>query len=262
MLRVALSRRMKDWQTVRPLYYGWFLSSLDSQLLLSRARHVLRLSLTVPTFLKDLVTWAGSDRAEDIVNLYTRDNISSGLTCHSTARFVGKSDVDENPEETDLLGTVSELTVAGFILTPRTFGARLILSSAQLAVYRQNDTEPFSLPAQHSRQGGRRPKETVEPAEPEYSSLEGSLREVEGPGLDMLGGERGRRAHITLGCAGHNRPVQTGVDQLEVLRQLETTDQRETVTFQEGSVTKSGNSGWVITLNSPIKVSSLYTGSY
>ena len=54
-----------------------------------------------------------------------------------------------------MLGTVTSLTVTGFIVTPRTLGARVRLTEQQLAVYHQHDTE-VALPGpqqqtQHSR---------------------------------------------------------------------------------------------------------------
>ena len=264
VFRSVISRRCQDWQSVRPQYYGWFLSLLDSRLLLSRAREVLRLCLAVPALLKELADVLGRERVEveDILNLYSRDNIFSGPMCHSTARFVRKSDAEELPQETDRLGQVSSLTVAGFTLTPRTFGARLVLSQDQLEVYRQRDDEPFSLPPQHLPNKPQRPP-TVPLPEPDCRGMEGSLKEVEGPRLDILGGVRGRRAHITLGCVGNTRPVQTGVDQLELLRTLEANDQPERVSFQEGSVISLDQKGaWVISLNRPITVTSVFTGSY
>ena len=61
----------------------------------------------------------------------------------------------EHPAETRMLGTVSTLTVTGFIVTPRTLGARVRLTEQQLAVYHQHDTE-VAVPGpqqqtQHSR---------------------------------------------------------------------------------------------------------------
>ena len=55
-----------------------------------------------------------------------------------------------------MLGTVSTLTVTGFIVTPRTLGARVRLTEQQLAVYHQHDTEvavpgPQQQQTQHSR---------------------------------------------------------------------------------------------------------------
>ena len=42
-----------------------------------------------------------------------------------------------------MLGKASALTIAGFILTPRTFGARVMLTREQLKVYNQNDLNSF-----------------------------------------------------------------------------------------------------------------------
>ena len=61
----------------------------------------------------------------------------------------------EHPAETRMLGTVSTLTVTGFIVTPRTLGARVRLTEQQLAVYHQHDTEvavpgPQQQQTQHS----------------------------------------------------------------------------------------------------------------
>ena len=60
----------------------------------------------------------------------------------------------EHPAETRMLGTVSTLTVTGFIVTPRTLGARVRLTEQQLAVYHQHDTEvalPGPQQTPHSR---------------------------------------------------------------------------------------------------------------
>ena len=50
-----------------------------------------------------------------------------------------------------MLGTVSTLTVTGFIVTPRTLGARVRLTEQQLAVYHQHDTE-VAVPGQQQQQ--------------------------------------------------------------------------------------------------------------
>ena len=153
---------MKDWQSVRSQYYGWFLSLLDSRLLLERAREVLQQCLSLPDICQEVGGRTGYQRVEDVMALYSRENINSGEKCHCTAQFVRKSEVEQeqHPVETERLGEVSRLTIAGFILTPRTFGARVVLSQSQLELYKQNDLEPFSVPpsprpkqkSRHSRQ--------------------------------------------------------------------------------------------------------------
>ena len=120
---------MTEWEVVRAQYYGWFLSVQDSRLLLERAREVV----------EQCLSQAGESSR---VQLYRRDNIASGEKCHCTAQFVRKADKD--PVEAERLGEVSRLMIAGFIITPRTLGARVVLSQSQLELYNQNDLEQFS----------------------------------------------------------------------------------------------------------------------
>ena len=247
---------------MRSQYYGWFLSLLDSRLLLERAREVLQQCLSLPDISLEVGGRTGYQRVEDVMALYSRENINSGEKCHCTAQFVRKSEVEQeqHPVETERLGEVSRLTIAGFILTPRTFGARVVLSQSQLELYKQNDLEPFSLPPRPGQnpQPSRQPRPQLEWDHTEVGSLEDS----EWPGLDMVGDVKGRRAHITLGCVGPVRPVQTGVDQLEVLRRLEKCQHPDSATIQAGHVVSLGEGCWAVTLNTPLSVASLFTGSY
>ena len=235
---------MKDWESVRAQYYGWFLSLLDSRLLVERGREVVRECL-----------------GQDLVAQYTRENISSGEKCHCTAQFVRKAQVDQvDPVETERLGEVSRLIIAGFIITPRTFGARVILTPSQLELYKQNDLEPFSVASQSGQSKNLPPQS--DRLRPDWEpSGAGSLEEVEGGQcsvLDLLGDVKGRRAHITLGCLGPTRPVQTGLDQLEVLRRLEECEDLEAGT----RLVSLGQGCWLLPLTSPLSVYTVFTGSY
>ena len=87
----------------------------------------------------------------------------------------------EHPAETRMLGTVSTLTVTGFIVTPRTLGARVRLTEQQLAVYHQHDTE-VALPGpqqqtQHSRNSNSNNKRSAgsDRAKPNLASCRASL---------------------------------------------------------------------------------------
>jgi len=255
--RFILSKKVKDWESVRARYYGWFLSLPDSRLLVERAREVVEQCLSQVGGLA--------------VAQYSRDNISSGEKCHCTAQFARKTEPVE-PVETDRLGEVSRLLIAGFILTPRTLGARVILSQSQLELYKQNDLEPFSVASQHQKPQQARKSRSQEPPQsqsdcspPGWDNTEdgGSLEEVElCSGLDLIGEVKGRRAHITLGCVGHVRPLQTGLDQLEVLRRLEDIEEPLTENIQAGTLLSLGQGCWLLTLTSPLSVSAVFTGSY
>ena len=79
-----------------------------------------------------------------------------------------------------MLGTVSTLTVTGFIVTPRTLGARVRLTEQQLAVYHQHDTE-VAVPGpqqqqqtQHSRNNNKRSGGS-DRAKPNLASCRASL---------------------------------------------------------------------------------------
>ena len=77
-----------------------------------------------------------------------------------------------------MLGTVSTLTVTGFIVTPRTLGARVRLTEQQLAVYHQHDTE-VAVPGpqqqtQHSRNNSKRSAGS-DRAKPNLASCRASL---------------------------------------------------------------------------------------
>ena len=87
----------------------------------------------------------------------------------------------EHPAETRMLGTVSTLTVTGFIVTPRTLGARVRLTEQQLAVYHQHDTE-VAVPGpqqqtQHSRNNNSNNKRSAgsDRAKPNLASCRASL---------------------------------------------------------------------------------------
>ena len=80
-----------------------------------------------------------------------------------------------------MLGTVSTLTVTGFIVTPRTLGARVRLTEQQLAVYHQHDTE-VAVPGpqqqtQHSRNNNSNNKRSAgsDRAKPNLASCRASL---------------------------------------------------------------------------------------
>ena len=78
-----------------------------------------------------------------MLNYFSRESMGRGSQdkCHCTARFIKKGDTPITAEEEEMLGRASDLVITALIITPRTFGARVQLSPAQLTVYSQNDEE-------------------------------------------------------------------------------------------------------------------------
>ena len=61
-------------------------------------------------------------------------------------------------------------------------------------------------------------------------------------------------------------PVQTGLDQLEVLRLLDNNDDEAVVTHREqltgGQLSGLGQGRWCLRLAQPVRVNALFTGCY
>ena len=68
---------------------------------------------------------------------------------------------------------------------------------------------------------------------------------------------------LCSGTSGDVKPVQTGLDQLEVLRLLDT---EESIVVSQpmtgGQLLGLGEGRWYFRLQCPVKVNALFTGSY
>ena len=172
----------------------------------------------------------------------------------------GENKGKEFIEETNMLGTASSLIIAGFIITPRTLGARVMLTTDQLTVYHQNDLESFTVippPKNNSRQ-----PPSSQNILSDTRSCEPTLRPMEDTEAgDIVGDVRGRRAHITLATGPGVRPVQTGLDQLDTLLAV-SSGQVTRHQLGGGALHGAGQGRWVITLDTPLTVKTVYTGGY
>lgn len=118
-----------------------------------------------------------------------------------------------------------ELSLTALFVTPRTFGARVILTEEQLLLWPTGDA-------------------ASDP--PEAASL-----------------PMGSRAHITLGCAEGVEPLQTGLDLLQILALAQEGQQGEPVTEMElGSLTYFGEGRWLLSLREPICASACFSSFY
>ena len=180
-------------------------------------------------------------------------------------------------------GRAFPLTVVGFFLTPRTWGARVSLSKEQMELWLEDKVSTSLSPGSSAQvsavknQHSKLPKTSKErtPAnkvkEEEQVDLEGGFEacqttmvvqprvaEVEG---SRWGRRPGRRAHITLGCAEGVRPVQAGKDLENILEELHLEDEKAGAEVEEGRLYLGGEAIY-LELNQPITFSSLFTGSY
>eukprot|EP00092_Neocalanus_flemingeri_P004005 GFUD01004311.1.p1 GENE.GFUD01004311.1~~GFUD01004311.1.p1 ORF type:complete len:527 (+),score=133.15 GFUD01004311.1:142-1722(+) len=265
----VIRARATDWQVVQPHYYGWFLNPADSSLLLDLGRSWLEKCLANKEFYEDFSQFSNRYNLKSMLHFYSREMMGKGShdRCHCTSRFIRKGDPMEGTEEVDMCGQASCLHITGFVITPRTFGARIQLTAGQLSVYKQDDTEVESaaVPAKPRSGPASQPpteKATCASLNAAISACRPSLS-TEGDRLERLSGAGplvGRRAHITLGCADKVRPVQTGLDQLQVLRAME---QPETsLDIPGGTLAGFGAGRWLLSLDRSVEVQAVFSGGF
>ena len=236
--------------------------------------------MNIPEFSCDIFNKTACKNLEAIINHYSwlksvhctsryYDDDSIGLTKSFKNYFrfpQGENKGKEFNEETNMLGRASSLTIAGFIITPRTLGARVMLTNDQLTVYHQNDLEPFTVipPPKNNSRGQPPPSQDIHSniQTADTRSCEPTLRPMEDTEAgDIVGEVRGRRAHITLATGPGVRPVQTGLDQLDTLLAV-SSGQVTGHQLGGGALHGAGQGRWVITLDTPLTVKTVYTGAY
>ena len=228
-----IENRLKKWDQVLPLYYGLFLNVSDTRQLLEMMRRTLEQCLNIEDMFSEMSAVTGHLNKQGILNHFTRRENTS----HCTTRFLKKGTADarrEYPMETEMLGSVSTLTISGFILTPRTIGARVVLTSDQLRLL-----------------GG----DIVTSGDDHETSSDSVISAMVGP-------VSGRRTHVTLGCAPGVRPVQTGLDQLEVLGLVSRGQHGQCHQVSGALVSGLGEGRWIIGLQSHLTFDCIYTGSF
>ncbi|KAF2352691.1 Cyclic nucleotide phosphodiesterase [Trinorchestia longiramus] len=247
LLHEAAFSSMLPYQPVRaslPFCYCWFLSLTDSVELNNVAQLLLRQLLAVPAIRSDLLARTKYRSAQEFVQSYIRNNTVGGPEIlHCTAKGgTSASDVAYTARRDVLraLGQVSTLQVVGFVVTPRTFGARIKLDENQLTLWDNSDspTVPQVIAAMFEEQKAhvsviddQAPAVDINGEDDSaddpndilgYNADKKSLKFVS---VDTAENDRfaptsglGSRAHITLGCNTQKvHPRTTGFDLLLAL---------------------------------------------
>ncbi|XP_010773764.1 2',3'-cyclic-nucleotide 3'-phosphodiesterase [Notothenia coriiceps] len=208
-----------------PLFFGWFLLSSVQDKVRCTSMDFLKTLDTLEAFKKHLSDFTG--KAEKEVDL--EQYFQAKGTLHCTTKFCdygkapGAKEYAQNTAVKEFYGSAFELSLSALFVTPRTVGARVSLTEEQLLLW---------------------------PADPEEEAGSTSL-------------PRGSRAHITLGCAEHVEPVQTGLDLLEILTLQQEGQQGEPIEEMElGSLTYYGEGRWLLTLREPICTPACFSSFY
>ncbi|KAJ3600898.1 hypothetical protein NHX12_031871 [Muraenolepis orangiensis] len=211
-----------------PLFFAWFL--LQDKLKCT-AMDFLKTLDSLDAFKKHLADFPVETEKEVDLEQY----FNSDWSLHCTTKYCnyGKAKgAKEYAEQTAVkteYSTVSELSLTALFVTPRTVGARVALSEAQMALW---------------------------PAGEDDDQVEASV-----PGSGTL--PLGSRAHISLGCAAKVNPVQTGLDLLDILVLQRDGQQGDLVEEMElGSLVYLEKGRWLLTLREPISVQGCFSSSY
>ncbi|KAK7076085.1 hypothetical protein SK128_006482 [Halocaridina rubra] len=279
-----LFKKVKTYQHPAPIYYGWFLNEADSITITKMARQWLeRALLEVEDFFKDFSNFAQQNSVEGILAYHTRDrNI-----LHLTAKFTNRGKPEGAMEYIksnivkSAMGRCYPLNVIGYVVTPRTFGARILLTEEELKLWGQNDKETPPDSHKRARDGGHNKNQfnpcidstqidismTVDANDPEIDESFNQPRVSVVP-QDLVNrfcpvAGIGSRAHLTLGCSSGIKPVATGFDLIDIVN-CEQNSSKLLATYDiTGAVLKFyGEGRWVIYPETKAVAESLFSAFY
>ncbi|XP_032807228.2 2',3'-cyclic-nucleotide 3'-phosphodiesterase isoform X1 [Petromyzon marinus] len=231
-----------------PLYFGWFLTKGSVQTMCKISDTFLLKIAAISEFASEFqpfMKWQNEqDQKMDLGAYFRRSMFVGGPNVlHCTAMFCANGEVPGSEEYAtsqavqESCGHAFVLQVTALLVTPRTVGARVQLSAAQMALWDPNDCS--SHLDNHI--------DTTMPTQP--------LTDCTVPNLP-----RGSRAHISLGCAPGVEPVQTGVDLLDILKC--STNPEKRIKLSVGELCCYGAGRWIVNLNKGHLVTTLFTGAY
>ena len=214
------------------------------------------------------------------MSYYNRDYCDDNIL-HCTAKFLGFAKGKNLSDSKDYcsrieeyLGQVQDLKVIGYYFSEHTFGARIELSEKQLKLYDQDESYSSWEKRQFARPG-QVPKSSGQNINDDLTKNFVSLKDVS---LDHIPKDRkfnpisagnGRRAHITLGTAKNARPVNTGIDLLDItLAEKNCCEAFDKPLFESavenlGAIVRQYKPNfWVVYPEEGVTVEALFTGYY
>ncbi|XP_033728351.1 2',3'-cyclic-nucleotide 3'-phosphodiesterase-like [Pecten maximus] len=251
-----IRKKISGYQENAPYYFGWFLTVSDSVQLKDIAKDCVIESVKSYPEIRDKMfpnIESLADLTEEMVYQYfSLQNEETPCLLHCTAKFIGnpKNPVPRRAEYLQrddvkaACGKVFELTITGITITPRTIGAKVILTTAQCKL--------FDKPEEEERD----------------KFLASSTNRLNSLGQETATStlERGRSAHITIAAADGVKNVQTTFDLLDICdlewRNLMMGKNIESIQIKCGSMRHIGGDLCEVDLSSPIRVCTLFSGFY
>ncbi|XP_071523032.1 2',3'-cyclic-nucleotide 3'-phosphodiesterase-like [Panulirus ornatus] len=300
-----LAKKLKDYQPVLPLYYWWFLNEADSKKVSMMVQEWLRRALQVRRFFQDFTDSTNLTSDEEILDYYSKNTEFGGYkVLHATAKVSKRGKAPNAMEYIDSplvrksIGKCFSLHIIGYVITPRTFGARLKLGESELELWDMNDNETETeettrlTTSSNTEKLSTCVKESSNVVETESDNnidckKKGKLQMLEcHPTVSIISPElkndrffptsgKGSRAHLTLGCAPNVHARTTGFDLINVIsceqrvKEIEKSgdtesckNKVETYSITEGVLKTYGKGIWVIYPEQEMVVSSLFSAFY
>ncbi|XP_045582125.2 2',3'-cyclic-nucleotide 3'-phosphodiesterase isoform X1 [Procambarus clarkii] len=293
-----IAQKVHAYQPVQPLYYGWFMNEVDSKRICSIGQEWLQLALKVDDFFEDFSQNTQLLSSEEILQYFSRDSfVDGGNILHCTSKFTGRGkppgalEYINSSHVRSAMGRCFQLRIIGFVITPRTLGARLRLTEEQLELWGNiDDEEPPANIAEPMQQrkydtgsdnhNWTGQDDTSESFENKFSNggCEPTFKVVESYFKNdrfhpTVG--KGSRAHLTIACAPGIRPVNTGFDLINVVKceqralakegldGVQLYDQKvETYTIPGGVLRTYGEGTWVIYPDKEVTVCTMFSACY
>ena len=208
------------------------------------------------------------------------------------ARLGNRSEMVEycsSPVVDRSLGSASELCITGFFVTPRTFGARVLLSAKQLRLWgKENEfisTVPIESPevgvnsAPDENGASKRTclsdEEVAELSDDDSSDEDGEEEEEEEGEVDRFcpcpADVPGITAHITIGVISGQKAAQAGLDLygiIEMEREAKAAQSSspgpvlEEIRIDTGVVRHYRGDSWMFYLDKPVRTEGFFSGNY
>ncbi|KAK8752534.1 hypothetical protein OTU49_006029 [Cherax quadricarinatus] len=302
----VIEQKVRSYEPVLPLYYWWFLNEVDSKKISMIARQWLERALQVQNFFQDFAETTKLSTLEEMLNYHSRNTQQGGYNVlHATASVTRRGKVQhdleyiQNPAVRKSLGKCFDLLIVGYVVTPRTFGARLKLGTSELELWGMDDNEieleNTSLPSENHT-ADKCPAECLDnsrdnleiDSDRKYNCAQemniGTSSHCDTVNIlsSKLTSDRfyptsgkGSRAHITLGCAPNIHAKATGFDLIKVvsleqrIKESEKSEDSEVsnlkvqaYSISEGTLKTYGDGIWVIYPEKEMTVSSMFSAFY
>ncbi|TRY59834.1 hypothetical protein DNTS_035257 [Danionella cerebrum] len=214
-----------------PLFFGWFLLAEEEERIKCATMDFLKTLDTLEAFKEHISEFTGeADKEVDLEQYF-----QNPMPLHCTAMFCDYGKAEGAKEYTELqvvkdtIDKSEELSVTALFVTPRTFGARVALTDAQMKLW------------------------------PEGADKVGVSPQLL-PRIEAL--PPGSRAHVTLGCSAGVEAVLTGFDLLEILALQKEGKEGTQVEMEMGTLAYLTEGRWFLTLREPITADTKFSSFF